>query len=447
MSFSMGELLSRRVFFPLWEIHERADRLRELKRLRASQWWQAERLRKDQLRRFDVVFKFARTHSPFYRETYGSLPNDFSIESLTDIARLPTVQKHDLRARTKDILTQPKELLVKAKTGGSTGVALDLWFTQRTQEYRNAAEMRSAEWAGRPMGARTAFIWGNTPTRFTLKERLRNELMNRCFYLDTMLINEQSVRAFSEQWQRLKGRCIMGHAHSVYVLACYLRDLGISITPPDAIVTSSMMLLAAERAVIEQVFSCPVTNRYGCEEVGMIACECEMHSGLHINSEHVFVEIVGADGLPTDGEGEVVVTDLINTAMPLIRYRIGDHAQMSARSCACGRGLPLLEKIVGRTADFLRKTDGSRVAGVSLVERTLTAIPGLERMQIIQQALTQFRINVVPDGNYSQSSRDALVAEMQSVFGTEVRFDVVEVENLEIARNGKHRFSICNING
>src|SRR6185369_2132777 len=93
--------------------------------------------------------------------------------------------------------------------------------------------------------------------------------------------------------------------------------------------------------------------------------------------------------------GELVVTDLINRAQPLLRYRIEDVASWSTRPCPCGRGLPLMRSVVGRTADFLLRRDRSRVAGVSLVERTLTAFAGIGQMQIVQDSIDQLTLNIV----------------------------------------------------
>ena len=121
-----------------------------------------------------------------------------------------------------------------------------------------------------------------------------------------------------------------------------------------------MMLLSNERRKIENVFGIKVTDRYGCEEVGLIASECEEHSGMHLNIEHLFVEFVKNDGFLADpGElGKIVLTDLTNRAMPLIRYQVEDVGVATDRKCACGRGLPIMSSVIGRVADFLIKNDG-----------------------------------------------------------------------------------------
>ena len=131
---------------------------------------------------------------------------------------------------------------------------------------------------------------------------------------------------------------LFGHAHSLFLFAEFLRSRGLKATQPNGIIATAMVLHDWQRRVIEGVCGCKVTNRYGCEEVSLIACECERHEGLHVNSDGVFVEIL-RDGRPAQpGEaGQVVVTDLTNRAMPIIRYQVGDVAVASDRLCPCGR--------------------------------------------------------------------------------------------------------------
>src|SRR5262249_8028755 len=147
---------------------------------------------------------------------------------------------------------------------------------------------------------------------------------------------------------------------------------------PRGIITSAMVLHNWQRRVIEEVFACRVTNRYGCEEVSLIACECERHEGLHVNADNLLVEVL-RDGRPAaPGEpGSVVVTDLSNRAMPLLRYQVGDVAVATDRLCPCGRGLPLLERIEGREADYVVTPSGRLISGISLTENFAVQVPGL----------------------------------------------------------------------
>ena len=111
-----------------------------------------------------------------------------------------------------------------------------------------------------------------------------------------------------------------------YLLARYVLERQIGGLRPRGIISTSMMLLANERQVIEAAFQCKVTDRYGSEEVALIACECELHQGMHLNIEHLYIEFLREDGAAAaPGEdGMIVITDLVNHGMPFIRYRIED---------------------------------------------------------------------------------------------------------------------------
>jgi phenylacetate-CoA ligase len=117
----------------------------------------------------------------------------------------------------------------------------------------------------------------------------------------------------------------------------------------------------------------------------------------------------------------------------------------SDRACACGRGQPLVERITGRQADFLKRPDGSLVAGVSLVERTLTAISGIEQMQLVQNELNRLSIRLVKGIYFDKYQEELLRRELQSVFGEAVAIEIQYVKNLDQTQAGKYRFAICNV--
>jgi phenylacetate-CoA ligase len=208
------------------------------------------------------------------------------------------------------------------------------------------------------------------------------------------------------------------------------------------------MLLAPERLVIEQVLGVKVTDRYGCEEVSLIGCECERHAGMHINVDHLVVEFLRDDDTPAaPGElASVVVTDLLNHAMPMIRYKVEDLACFLADSCACGRGLPMMDRVAGRVADFLVREDGVLVAGISLIENSLTRIAGIEQMQIVQTDVQNISLRIVPEHTFTTAARQQLVEYFAATFpGT--RIDVELIDAVPRERNGKYRFAICNVRG
>jgi phenylacetate-CoA ligase len=262
-----------------------------------------------------------------------------------------------------------------------------------------------------------------------------------------MNVNEISVEEFSKKWNRLKPTLLFGHAHSIFILAEYVRDLAIDVIQPKGIIATSMSLLPHERKIIENVFRVKVFDRYGCEEVSLIASECEIHNGMHLNIEHLFIEFLDDSENPVHpGEpGKIVVTDLFNKAMPFIRYQVDDIGVPSIRKCLCGRGLPIMEKVSGRLADFLVKKDGSKVAGISLIENTITKISGIKQMQIIQESIDYIQLKIVPDTNFKQGQRDQLISYFKKIFFNNTTINIELVQRIESENSGKYRFSICKV--
>src|SRR6185312_6731026 len=446
---SLASSLSRYVFHPLWDLKEGSRRLRILRELERSQWLPFEVLRARQRKRLERILAYAATHSPYYRRLFqqqGFDPKNFQLHTFR---ALPLLTKSVIRASTDEILSTEfkRDELGMHKTGGSTGVALTTYFDRDWIETRTADAMRSDQWARCYHGMKVASLWGNPPIPRSLKGRLRALLRDRFVYLDTIDLNEHSLSAFIGRWQREHPEILFGHSHSLFMLARYVLDRGIQNLHPRGIISTSMMLLANERQVIEEAFGCKVNDRYGSEEVALIACECEQHQGMHLNIEHLFIEFLRPDGTDAQAgeEGAIVITDLLNRGMPFIRYRIEDVGVPSDRTCACGRGLPLMERVTGRVADYLKRRDGSLVAGVSLVERTLTAIPGIEQLQVVQPAAEEIVLNVVRAPDFTPATEQALLTEFRAVFGAGIDIRPQYVERIPQERSGKYRFSICRV--
>lgn len=441
--------LRRQVIEPAYYAWSGSPRLAYWRELERSQYLAEEVLLERQWRRLKDILAFAYAHNRFYRQRFdraGFHPGD--IKTPADIRGIPELTKQEIRAYMPDMITDGyhMETLLHFKTGGSTGRALDIYLTEECSEQRNACARRHDRWTGWEPGEPIGLVWGNPVVPTTVKARLRKWLLNPLIYLDTMQVTDFSVQRFAQQWQKTHPTLLYGHAHSLFVLAEYVRRLGIDSIRPRGILSTSMMLMPHERRTIEAVFGIPVTDRYGCEEVGLIGSECEHHRGMHLNIEHLYIEFIKPDGSTArPGEtGAIVVTDLMNRAMPFIRYRVEDMGVPSGERCACGRGLPLMERVVGRTADFLIRRDGARVAGVSLIENTLTKIPGIDQMQIVQEALDHIVVHVVPGAGFCTATAEVLSGYFRRLFEG-ARIDVVMMSTIAPESSGKYRFSICKV--
>ena len=449
----MHALVIRAVLGPLWARWERSPYLVHYRQLRRTQYQPPQKIAARQWSTLRAMLRHAAATVPFYRERFrqaGLDPED--IRTLEDFRRLPVLTKTDIRTQGTALLSESydRTRLHLKQTSGSTGVRLNILVDEASMQYKRACTLRADEWSGWRFGESVAWVWGNPDNGYhSWHARLRRKLLERVVRaLCTLRMNETDLAQFAAHLRHKQPSLLFGHAHSLYLFARYLDDQGLAGTiRPHGIIATAMVLHPWQRKVIEKVFVCPVTNRYGCEEVSLIACECERHQGLHINADGVFVELL-RDGRPVPpGEpGSVVVTDLTNRAMPLLRYQVGDVAVLASRPCPCGRGLPLLESIEGREADYVVTPAGHLVSGISLTENFACQVPGVAQIQIVQETHHRFLFRIVRDADFGAASLRRLEQLVAERFGPEVVYECEYLDQIPPEPSGKYRFCISKVN-
>jgi phenylacetate-CoA ligase len=446
---SLSALIRRNLFYPLWTFKDRSNQLKLFKKFEHLQWLDQQELEKIQFENLKRIIVHAYYNTSYYNQLFDDVKFDPSkFVAPTQIKQIPILTKEQIQTKINEIVSRgyKKESLIKFQTGGSTGKSLTVYSDRNRLERALASTYMCFKWAGWNIGEPIGRIWGNPPLAKNLKEKLRNLVIQPYIWLDTIDLNKASMLEFVKKWEKIKPTLLHGHSHSLFEFSKYLKGKKIKLRP-KGIISTSMMLLPSERSVIEDAFEIKVTDLYGCEEVGLIACECNRHEGMHLNIMNLFIEFIKKDGsiaMPGE-EGDIVITSLTNYGMPLIRYRIEDIGIPSAHRCSCGRGLPLMQKVTGRVADFLVKEDGGLVAGVSLIERTLTKIIGLSQIQIIQKEVNNFHLNIVRNENYNEKSRFELIREFKKVFGNKTNLHIHLVDKIKQEKSGKYRFSICKV--
>lgn len=443
-------LAVRAVIGPLWARWEKSPYLRHYRALCRRQYDDPETIRRRQWRAVVEIARHAAATVPFYAERFrraGIGPNGPA--SAEEYGALPVLTKADIRAEGEALIAEPYRgrPLQRRKTSGSTGVSLEVFIDEASQQWKRACLLRSDEWSGWRFGEPVAAVWGNPEyLRRGWRGRLRNAVLERARYLDTLHMDEAALARFADDLVRRPTSLIFGHAHSVYLFAEFLRRRGETRVRPQGVIATAMVLHEWQRRVAEEVFGCRVTNRYGCEEVSLIACECERHEGLHVNADSIYVEVV-RDGRPVAAvePGSIVVTDLTNRAMPILRYKIGDVAVAGDRKCPCGRGLPLIERVEGREADYVVTPSGALISGISLTENFAGLIPGLEQLQIVQEAVDRFRFRVVRGPGFGPASEAKIAELVAERFGPGVGYDCEYVERIPQEPSGKYRFCISKV--
>jgi len=448
-SIDLYRPIAKNIVTPLWAVKEGSPYLRFLSQLEKSQHHSIKQLRQMQLEKLKKLLQHAYDNCPYYKKVFQDnsiVPDD--IRTLDDINRLPILTKKDVREH-KDKLSVSKQdhhRLIPKSTSGSTGVSLQFSVDFECNEWRRAAAIRHDRWSGWDIGDRKAAIWGNPPTKKNWRLYLRNMLLERSVYLDTLHMDANDMQEFAELLLKQKPTLIFGHAHSIYLFALFCQRRSINGINPKGIISSAMVLHQWQRRKIEEVFSCKVFNRYGCEEVSLIASECNQHQGLHVNMDSLLVEFIkdNRPALPGE-EASIVVTDLMNYGMPFIRYEVSDIAVRSNQQCSCGRQMPLIEKVIGRDADYIVTPERTLISGISLTENFMLKIPGIEQMQIEQHALDSLTIKIIKDNIFNNESEKTLSELSKKVFGPKMKCRYEYLDSIPQEDTGKYRFVISHI--
>ena len=232
----------------------------------------------------------------------------------------------------------------------------------------------------------------------------------------------------------------MAYTNPLYRLAQSIEQRQLDVYRPQSIVVGAEKIHDFQRTLIERVFAAPVFETYGSREFSLIGAECDRHCGLHLSMENLIVEVVDDDGNPTPcgQEGQIVVTDLFNTAMPFVRYAIGDRAISGLEDCDCGRGLPLLKQVVGRQLDIIVTTDGRLLAG-EYFPHLMKDYAAVRQFQVVQSQRDLVELRLVVGGEWGSDTRDSLRSKVQQFVGQATRLQIHEVENIPLTRAGKSR--------
>ncbi len=430
----------RHVTYPLWQQRRGGAVLSALAELQRTQWLSPAQLESLRLARLRRVIDHAVRCSSLYRQRFldAGVSAD-RVQSLEDLARLPVLEKADLRDRGSEVRTAATtEGLVLRRTGGSTGIPLALWATPAARDAWTAASLRFMQWWGVAIGdPRLTLISRRTLTRVGwVKQYLGANVLEHS-------AKDLSPRTLEKIYRRLTAggiAALMGYPSSLTYLADYVRSRGgLRRSSLRAVFTTGEVLHADQRALLEEVFTCPVADEYGSSETGHIAGECPRGS-LHIAAEQLIVEVEGSGGR-VGVEGELLVTDLLNLATPLIRYRIGDRGALGS-PCPCGRGLPVLAIRVARTSDLVVLPDGRRLdfSAVDdvLDDLVLAGFP-LHQYRVVQHALDAFEILLATPAPLSRDVEDDLRRRLRMALNYPVHVDVRRVAEIPPDGTGKRR--------
>ncbi|MBE9506218.1 MAG: phenylacetate--CoA ligase family protein, partial [Chloroflexi bacterium] len=381
-TLSLYNALARHVLAPSLDLIRGARTMKCLADLEETQWWSRERIEQLQAERLQRLIRYAYDHVLYYRrlmDERGLRPHD--IQSAADLHKLPLLTKDLIRANFDEMRAEgfPRSALLPGRTSGSTGEPLLFYSTKSALYDRGyARSLRSMGWAGIRLGDRTVSVRMTRQPETARGRTLRrlSRRLERTIEVDTTSISVETLPGIVHMLHRVRPRAFGAYPSVMAHFASFIKDSGQPAPPVHSVLTGGEQLFEHQRELIREVFHSEPYSRYGSHEAYEMAAECEEHSGLHVHAEDIIAEVVDDGGNPVlpGQQGHILITSLHNYGMPFIRYKNGDAGSLATSSCPCGRGLPLLDTLLGRTGDFIYTPSGKRVAGVSLPSSRLALL-------------------------------------------------------------------------
>ncbi len=414
--------------------------------LEKTQWMKSQDLVRLQQKRLRALLDHAYENVPYYRRAFAERnlrPND--IRTVEDLIKLPVLTKAAISRNSQELIAKglASREMIPRYTGGTTSSPVKFYRTKEEMRWSLAAQFRAYGWGGYELGDRYAHIWPVRSSELGSIFRVRNLLERRNPTLNALDISERTIRLFLGEKDGARSQFLIGYSSCIYMLSKYLLAQG--ITPPKltAIFGTAETLFRNQRRTIEDVFVCNVYDHYNSREFTSLACECEQHSGYHVNSENVIVEIVKDDEQAAPGEtGAILVTSLHNYGMPFIRYHIGDTGSASGESCSCGRGLPLIGSLEGRTYEFFKTGDGSLV-GLRDLGIFFENLP-VRMFQVLQISPNEILVKIVKDDGYSQKDTE-FISRHIAWESPKLNVKVEIVNSLPSTKSGKRPYFVSKL--
>lgn len=437
-----------------FQIFDRLDTLHSIEKLSEQQ---IKELYEKQLKN---LLLHAYQHTPYYRGVLktSNVINDDGEVDLANFSDVPLLGKDVIRTRFDDLLSDDldERKWVYETSGGSTGEPARFVHDQEFSNWRRTVKMLFDEWTGYSIGYPKVVLWGSErdildggDSYWTKFGRwLRNERWQNAFRMVPA-----KIREYIDQFEQIQPAQVLSYVESMYDVARYVNENKLSVYSPKSIMVSAGTLYPDMREAIETAFNSKVFNRYGSREVGDVACDCGAQMGMHVSPYTHYVEIIREDGSPAEpGElGEIVISNLTNYSLPMIRYRIGDMGKWSSEPCSCGRHWPLIKEISGRVSDMFVAKDGTHIHAGYFVS-LLFLRDWIAKYQIIQEELDKITILIVPRHDMKEETQynlefNQISSSIKKLMGEDCQVDFVLKESIPATSSGKYRYLVSKVAG
>jgi len=420
--------------------------------LRETETWNTAEIEAYQACELRRVVRHAFENVPFYRRMFerrGLKPTD--IESATDLARLPLIDRETIRENIGDLLARdvPPSRIYRDTTGGTTGLPMYIYGEQGAGPAREWAFVwRGWNWAGHRFGERRAVIRGTRypPGRTPYSPPWGFDPVHNEFLVSALDLTPGNLPGIVRQMTDLAVVCVQAYPSAMHMLAEWLRVRGQGIPSLRLGLTGSETLLPRQRDQTEEQLGLRIYDHYGNSERSALIMQCEQRT-YHIIPEYGIIELLDSEGNAVREEGqigEIVATGFTNRVMPLIRHRTGDFAIHTLRPCPCGRSFPAVERILGRRQEFFVGTRGELLTSLWSDEAIWEVREKIRAYQYVQDVPGRVTLNVESGEPLSGSEVATVHRRFLEVYPT-LAMELRYVEGIPRTERGKFRYLIQNL--
>lgn len=411
--------------------------------LQKSQYYSCEEKKRYQTKKFREIIQHAYRTVPYYHmlfKKYDLRPED--IKKLSDLRKIPILTR-EIVQKNVDLLKSknyPSAAFKRTMTGGTTGSPLEFY-------------VEKARWLGLHFAFnkiymnRAAYRWSDRVVSFTgcTQKSIYHPVL-RTLELSSFHTSKEDFAYYYQQINKFKPRFITAYPSAITLFSQYLNQQSKQLSSPlKAVFLHGETLFDWQRTLLEQTYDCSVFDQYGHREQCVLAATCKKSNQYHIFPEYGIVEVLDSTGEPLDEmgkKGEIIATSLHNMVFPFIRYRTGDIGIIGKNNCSCGRPYQLLEKIIGRTQEFLISKNHDKIPATGLYHVIGEQSHHVKECQLYQDTEGKIIIFVVKDDNFCIDDEKRLLLGFSKRFDDLFSFQLRYVDEITRTKLGKYQYVV-----
>jgi len=447
----------RGIVFPSIPVTKLASTMAVVRQLEESQWWPAEKLQENQFKQLSILLEHAYRNCLFYRkrleEVQFSPGTPISEDAFT---KIPLLIRNELQHEADSLLCThyPKGhgKTLPMSSSGSTGTPVTVKQSELSQFFYNVFSLRDYLWHQRDFRKKLASIktdLSSNPGEYPHGKQSAGWGVAGFVMGESWTLKIDTPISKQKKWlDKLQPDYLLTYPTNLDALADLYAQEGTQLPGLKQISTLGEPLDDEVIKKCRKIFNVDVTDLYSCQEIGILASRCpDSLDRYHIHSENVLIEIINEDGTPCSvGEiGKVIVTDLHNFVMPLIRYELGDYAEVG-EMCGCKRGLPVIRKIAGRKRNLLTLPNGDKYWPMLGLMRIAKEVDKkIRQLQVIQKSLSLIEVRIGMDGSLKADKEDQVKKIIQDMLNYSFDIEVVYMNEIQRSKSGKYEDFISEV--